>query len=416
MTHPVEIMAPAGNRECLEAALQAGADSVYFGVGQLNMRAKATNNFSASDLPEIVDRCNTQDVKTYLTLNTVLYDKDLPMMKEAVDLAAKAGVSAVIASDQAAIMYARRQGLPVHISTQANISNSEMVRFYSNFADVMVLARELSLQQVAEIVKTIESEQITGPSGELVRIEVFAHGALCMAVSGKCYLSLHTYNTSANRGACRQNCRHTYRVESDDGNELEIDNEYIMSPKDLCTIDFLDEVLKSGIRVLKIEGRGRSAEYVKTVTRCYKEAAEAVCADRYTEDNIREWKSRLASVYNRGFWDGYYLGRKLGEWAEKRGSAATMKKLYAGDILNYFARPRVAHAILKSESLSAGDRILIIGETTGVVEYQIDSLWVDDQPAQQATKGVECTFPLPEKVRTGDTLYLWVQRTEPVFG
>ena len=406
-------MAPAGNRACLRAALQAGADSVYFGVGELNMRAKSTNNFTMEDLPGIVDHCNQQGVRSYLTLNTVLYDEDLPMMKQVIDQAGKAGVSAVIASDQAAIMYARMQNIPVHISTQANISNSEMVRFYSNFADVMVLARELSLQQVAEIVKTIESEQITGPSGELIRIEVFAHGALCMAVSGKCYLSLHTYNTSANRGACRQNCRHAYRVESDDGNELEIDNEYIMSPKDLCTIDFLDEVLNAGIQVLKIEGRGRSPEYVKTVTRCYKEAADAVFEGTYSRKNIRDWKSRLSSVYNRGFWDGYYLGRKLGEWAEERGSVATMKKLYAGDILNYFAKAGVVHALLKSEPLSVGDRILIIGETTGVVEHQIESLWVDDQPAQEARKGEECTFPLPEKVRTGDKVYLWVNRSVP---
>ena len=405
-------MAPAGDWAALRAAIQAGAGSVYFGVGELNMRAKATNNFSAEDLPAIVDLCREHQVRPYLTLNTVLYDQDLPGMKELVDRAGAAGISAIIASDQAAISYAYRQGIPVHISTQANISNIEMVEFYSHFADVMVLARELYLGQVGEIVKAIKERKITGPSGELVKIEIFAHGALCMAVSGKCYLSLHTYNTSANRGACRQNCRHSYKVESDDGNELEIDNEFIMSPKDLCTIDFLDDVLETGVSVLKIEGRGRSPEYVKMVTRCYREAAESVVNGSYTEEKVNEWKSNLAQVYNRGFWDGYYLGRRLGEWSDRRGSVATMKKLYAGDVLNYYARPKVAHVELKAEDIREGDSILIIGETTGVVEHNLESVWVDDRPVKHARKGEECTFPLPEKVRTGDKVYLRVKRGE----
>lgn len=405
-------MAPAGDWAALRAAVQAGADSVYFGVGELNMRAKSTNNFSAEDLPAIVDLCREHQIRPYLTLNTVLYDHDLPGMKELIDRAGAAGISAIIASDQAAISYAYRQGIPVHISTQANISNIEMVEFYSHFADVMVLARELHLGQVGEIVKAIKERNITGPSGELVKIEIFAHGALCMAVSGKCYLSLHAYNTSANRGACRQNCRHSYRVESDDGNELEIDNEFIMSPKDLCTIDFLDDVLETGVSVLKIEGRGRSPEYVKMVTRCYREATEAVVNGSYTEEKVNEWKSRLAQVYNRGFWDGYYLGRRLGEWSDRRGSVATMKKLYAGDVLNYYARPKVAHVELKAEDIREGDSILIIGETTGVVEHNLESFWVDDRPVKHARKGEECTFPLPEKVRTGDKVYLRVKRGE----
>lgn len=403
-------MAPAGDRTSLQAAIQAGADSIYFGVGHLNMRSKSTNNFTIDSLPEVADLCRSHGVKTYLTINTVLYNDDLPYMKTLIDRAREAGITAIIASDQAAISYAHKQRMRVHISTQANISNIDMVEFYSQFADVMVLARELNLDQVSEITRQITARNITGPSGNLVRVEIFAHGALCMAVSGKCYLSLHTYNTSANRGACRQNCRHAYHVESDDGNELEIDNEFIMSPKDLCTIDFIDQILSAGVSILKIEGRGRSPEYVKTVTRCYKEAICAAADGIYTSEKIQAWKSRLSEVYNRGFWDGYYLGRKLGEWSDHRGSAATMKKIYAGDILNYFPRANTAHSKLKSESLNIGDSVLILGETTGVVEHKIESLRVDHSTVTKASKGEECTFSLPVKVRTGDKLYLRVPR------
>lgn len=405
-----EIMAPAGDWASLRAALQGGADAVYFGIEQLNMRARASNNFKMDDLPEIVSLTEKKGVKTYLTLNTVLYDHDLPLMKRIVDAAKEAGITAIIAADQSAISYAAKNDVEVHISTQANISNIEMVEFYSHFADVMVLARELSLGQVKKIVEGIKEQDIRGPSGELVQIEVFAHGALCMAVSGKCYLSLHTYNSSANRGACKQNCRHSYRVYSDDGNELEIDNEYIMSPKDLCTIDFLDQILDTGVEVLKLEGRGRSPEYVKTVTRCYREAARAAIDEEYDTEAIKGWKEDLRKVYNRGFWDGYYRGRRLGEWSDVHGSKATREKTFIGKVIHYYPEAEVAHIRIKTKELSPDDKILIIGKKTGVVDPEIQSLWVDEQPAPKAVQGDECTIKIADKVREGDKVYLWEER------
>lgn len=405
-----EIMAPSGDWASLQAAIQGGADSVYFGVEQLNMRARSANNFTLDDLPDIVRITKAEGIKTYLTLNTVLYDHDLPMMKRIVDAVKENGIDAIIASDQSAIMYAHKQGVEVHISTQCNISNIGMVEFYSNFADVMVLARELSLGQVAKIVEQVREQNITGPSGNLVQIELFAHGALCMAVSGKCYLSLHTYNSSANRGACKQNCRHAYTVTNDEGKQLEIDNEYIMSPKDLCTIDFLDEILETGVSVLKLEGRGRSPEYVQTVTRCYKEAAEAVIDGTYTRERANGWKNELEKVYNRGFWDGYYLGHKLGEWSTAHGSVATKEKTFAGKVLHYYPKAEVAHIRVKTQQITKDEPILIIGNSTGVVEAPVETLWVDDEPAPVATKGQECTIKIHERVREGDKVYLWQDR------
>lgn len=406
-----EIMAPAGDWESLAAAFQAGADSVYFGIEQLNMRARASSNFTMDDLPEIASLAKEKGVRTYLTLNTVLYDHDLPLMKRIIDKVKETGITAIIAADQSAISYAFRTGVEVHISTQANISNIEMVEFYSHFADVMVLARELSLGQVAGIVQGIQKRGITGPSGRPVQIEVFAHGALCMAVSGKCYLSLHTYNSSANRGACKQNCRHAYTVTNDEGIELEIDNEYIMSPKDLCTIDFLDRILATGVTVLKLEGRGRSPEYVKTVTRCYKEAALAIAAGTYTPDRVDEWKRDLDMVYNRGFWDGYYLGRKLGEWSPVHGSAATKEKTFTGTVLHYYPKAKVAHIRIKAGQIAVDDTLLIIGKKTGVAEHRITSLWVDERPAEIASQGQECTIPIDIPVQEGDKVYIWGDRS-----
>lgn len=410
-TRNAEIMAPAGNWASFQAAIKGGADSVYFGIEQLNMRARASNNFTMDDLPKISELAKENKVKTYLTLNTVLYDHDLPLMKRIIDAVKEYQITAIIASDQAAISYAFKQDVEVHISTQANISNIEMVEFYSHFADVMVLARELSLGQVKKIVEGIKERNITGPSGDLVQIEIFAHGALCMAVSGKCYLSLHTYNASANRGACMQNCRHAYKVQNEEGIELEIDNEYIMSPKDLCTIDFLDKIIASGASVLKIEGRGRSPEYVQTTTRCYKEAVISVVNGTYTPEKVRQWKDELDQVYNRGFWDGYYLGRKLGEWSPVYGSAATKEKTFVGKVLHYYPKAKVAHIRVKAREISAGDSILFIGDRTGVVEQKVDSLWVNDKPREKVIQGEECTIKTVEPVRDGDNIYLWEDRS-----
>ncbi len=405
-----EIMAPAGDWASLQAALQGGADSIYFGIEQLNMRARATNNFKLDELSEIAGVCSKKGVRTYLTLNTVLYDHDLPLMKRIIDEVKRCGITAIIAADQAAISYASRQGVEVHISTQANISNIEMVEFYSHFADVMVLARELSLGQVKNIVDGIRERNITGPSGELVQIEIFAHGALCMAVSGKCYLSLHTYNSSANRGACKQNCRHAYKVTNEEGKELLIDNEYIMSPKDLCTIDFLDQVLETGVRILKLEGRGRSPEYVKTVTKCYAEAAWAVEQGTFNKEKVSGWKTRLEKVYNRGFWDGYYLGRKLGEWSQVHGSAATKEKVFIGKVLHYYPKAKVAHIRIKTKGLSLNDQVLIIGKKTGVAEPGIESVWVDEKSVQKVEKGSDCTIRIDQEVQEGDKVYVWEDR------
>ncbi len=401
-----EIMAPAGSFESFTAAIQGGADSIYFGVEQLNMRAKSTMNFTTDDLPEIARIAKKAGVKTYLALNTIMYDHDITLMKRIADTAKSAGIDAVIASDQAVIMYANSIGLPVHISTQLNVSNIETVKFYSHFADVMVLARELTLKQVEAIIKQIHKEKITGPSGELVKIEIFAHGALCMAISGKCYLSLHSHNASANRGACVQNCRRPYEVKDlTEGVTLKIENEYIMSPKDLCTLPFLDQVLKTGVSVLKIEGRGRSADYVFTTTKVYKEAVNSFYEGTFTKEKVAKWMEELKKVYNRGFWDGYYLGRKLGEWSETPGSQATRKKVFVAKGVKYFPKIQVAHFKMLSHSLKQGDKVLVIGPKTGVLETEIKEIRVDDKIVQEVKKGQDFTIKLPQKIRPSDKLY-----------
>lgn len=403
-------MAPAGNWESLQAAIQAGADSVYFGVEQLNMRARASINFTLDDLPEIANVCNDKGVKTYLTLNTIIYDHDLSIIKTLIDAVKKAGISAVIASDQAVINYAFTQKVEVHISTQLNVTNIETVKFYSHFADVMVLSRELSLSQVKKITDTIVKEDIRGPKGELIEIEIFAHGALCVAVSGKCYMSLHTYNASANRGACLQNCRKTYTViDKETGVELEIDNEYIMSPKDLCTIDFLDQVLDAGVSVLKIEGRGRAPEYVKTVTENYRQAIDAINNGTYSVEFGKSLMENLRTVYNRDFWSGYYLGQKLGEFNDVSGSKATQKKVFIANALHYFPKANIAQFKVEAQSVQLGDKILITGPTTGVMEHEITSMMVNDLQVEKAVKGEEFTIPVPDRIRKSDKLYKLVK-------
>lgn len=403
----VELMSPAGSFESMMAAIQGGADSVYFGVEQLNMRARATMNFTVEDLPEIAELCKKHNVRSYLTLNTIVYDHDLSLMKMVVNEANKAGITAVIASDQAVIAYARTLNMEVHISTQLNITNLETVRFYSLFADVMVLSRELSLRQVKAICDGIKKENITGPSGNLIEIEVFAHGALCMAVSGKCYLSLHTQNASANRGACLQNCRRKYKViDIEDGHELEIDNEYIMSPKDLCTIDFLDQLIETGVRVLKIEGRGKSPDYVKTVTQCYREAIDSYYNQTYSAEKSAEWMKRMEEVYNRGFWGGYLFGQELGEWTDASGSKATTRKIYLGKGNHYYPKAKVAEFKIESYPLRIGDRVMIIGKNFGVIETVIESLHVNETGAAEvAEKGDLCAFPLDVAIHHTDKLY-----------
>jgi len=412
----LEIMAPAGNFECLHAAIQGGANSVYFGVGNLNMRSHSANNFSAADLPEIVGICREAGVRTYLTLNIVLYQEDLEAARNTLDAAKAAGVDAIIASDMAAIAYCRSIGIEVHISTQLSISNVEALKFYAQFADVIVLARELNLDQVKEISGTIVREGIKGPSGELVRIEMFAHGALCMAISGKCYLSLHTYGASANRGACYQICRRGYAVtDLETGNELNIDNKYIMSPKDLCTIEFMDRIIDAGVRVFKIEGRARSAEYVKRCASCYRRAADAVCDGTYTPELSSELKAELSEVFNRGFWDGYYQGAYLGQWSDVYGSSSTRRKVYCGKVTNWFDRIAVAEIAVESVPLKVGASAMAIGATTGVVEFEVEDLRVNLKPAQQAGKGVYCSVavkpsdgdPAFERLRRGDKIYVW---------
>ncbi len=391
----LEIMAPAGNFECLQAAIQGGADSVYFGVEKLNMRSHSANNFKMTDLAEIVRICSEYGVKTYLTLNIVLYGEDLEDMRRTLEAAKEAGITAVIASDMAAIIYARQIGVEVHISTQLSISNAEALRFYAQFADVIVLARELNLGQVKEIKAIIDRDQICGPSGRLVEIEMFAHGALCMAISGKCYLSLHEYGASANRGSCFQICRRSYDVKDrETGNELHVDNKYIMSPKDLCTIEFMDKIIDAGVTVFKIEGRARSAEYVKRVASCYRRAADAVCDGTYTSELGTALKDELAEVFNRGFWDGYYQGARLGEWTEVYGSSATRKKAYCGKVTNWFGKLGVAEILVESRSLKVGDKILIQGPTSGCVEYTVPEIRVDLKPVEEAGKGVYCSIPI----------------------
>lgn len=409
-TGKIELMAPAGDFESLQAAIENGADSIYFGVEQLNMRARSTVNFTLNDLPEIAKRCSEKKIRTYLTLNTIIYDHDLSIVKTLLQKAKKAGISAVIASDQAVIASARAIGMEVHISTQLNITNIETVKFYSLFADTMVLSRELSLRQVKKITEQIEKEQIKGPSGNLIEIEIFGHGALCMAVSGKCYLSLHSHNSSANRGACKQNCRKKYTViDQESGFEIELDNEYMMSPKDLCTLDFLDQVVDSGIKVLKIEGRGRAPEYVATVTKTYREAIDAIDEGTFTQDKIDTWMSQLAKVYNRGFWSGYYLGQKLGEWSPNPGSNATQKKIYLGKGMHYFPKAGIAEFKIEAFDLSLGDKILITGPSTGAQEWVVEDMMVNDESLSKASKGDHCTLKLPFRVRLSDKLYKLVE-------
>jgi putative protease len=406
----IEIMAPAGNFESLVAAIQGGADSVYFGVGNLNMRSHSANNFGVDSLPEIARICREAGVKSYLTLNIVIYDKDLESMRQTLDAAVEAGISAVIASDVAVILYARERGMEVHISTQLNVSNIESVRYHARFADVVVLARELTLFQVKDIYDAILKERITGPSGELVRLELFCHGALCMAVSGKCYLSLHEYNASANRGSCYQICRRSYEVkDKETGNTLEIDNEYIMSPKDLSTIAFVDKILDSGVRVLKIEGRARAPEYVKMVASAYRRAADAVCNGTYNAGFVGVLQQELSSVFNRGFWDGYYQGARLGEWSDVYGNKATRKKSYVGKVTNFFSNLSVAEVLIETGEISKGDLILIIGPSTGVIEHTVDEIRVALKEVQKSVKGEYCSIPLPQgvRLRRSDKIYLF---------
>ena len=404
----IEIMAPAGNFECLAAAIQGGADSVYFGVGNLNMRSHSANNFKPEDIKKVADICRQHGVRSYLTLNIVLYDEDLEPMRRTLEAAREAGISAVIASDMAAILYARRMGMEVHISTQLNVSNTESLRFYSQFADVAVLARELTLPQIREIGEAIEREDIKGPSGNRMRLELFCHGALCMAISGKCYLSLHEYNASANRGACYQLCRRGYRVtDLETERSLEIDNKYIMSPKDLCTIEFMDKIIGAGITVLKIEGRARSAEYVKKVTSAYRKAADAVLEGNFTPELGAALKEQLSEVFNRGFWDGYYQGARLGEWSEIYGSKATKKKIYIGKVTNYFSKLGVAEILIETGSLAVGNHILIIGPTTGVAEQEVREIRVDLETTGTAVKGQYCSIPVAQKLRRSDKVYLF---------
>jgi len=399
-------MAPAGNFECLNAAIQGGADSVYFGIGRLNMRSHSANNFAPEDLEEVCRICRENGVKSYLTLNIVLYDEDLQPMREALQAAKKAGISAVIASDMAAIEYARSLGIEVHISTQLSISNIESLRFYSHFADVVVLARELNLNQVREISKVIEEENICGPSGNRLEIEMFCHGALCMAISGKCYLSLHEYGASANRGSCYQICRRGYEVtDLETGNQLLVDNKYIMSPKDLCTIEFMDKIIGAGVTVFKIEGRARSSEYVKTVTRAYRDAADAVMEGRYSPELAAQLKEKLSTVFNRGFWDGYYQGARLGEWSDVYGNRATRTKTYVGKVTNYFEKIGVAEVLVETGEFSVGDQMLICGPSTGVIEYEVPEIRVDLKNVNTAVKGDLCSIPVSQKLRRSDKIY-----------
>ena len=408
-----EIMAPAGSWESLQAAIQAGADSVYFGIERLNMRSRSSSNFTTEDLHRIVERCKEAGIKSYLTINTIIYDEDLELMREIVDNAKEAGVSAIIAADVAVMQYAISQGVEVHLSTQLNISNIEALRFYAQFADVVVLARELNMDQVAEIHRRIVEENIVGRNGELIRIEMFCHGALCMAVSGKCYLSLHELNASANRGACMQVCRRAYRVHDEDSDiELTVDNKYIMSPKDLKTIHFMNKMMDSGVRVFKIEGRARGAEYVKAVVSCYNEAIEAHLNDTFTDEKVADWDVRLSKVFNRGFWDGYYLGQRLGEWSHNYGSKATHKKVYIGKCTNFFQKIGVAEFLLEAQSLSVGDEILVTGETTGAYEDVVEEVRVDLKPVDTVEKGTYFSIKTKDVVRRNDKLFKIVPADE----
>ncbi|MDH3381345.1 MAG: U32 family peptidase [Flavobacteriaceae bacterium] len=406
----IELMAPAGNFESLQAALDNGCDSVYFGVEQLNMRARASINFEMNDLPEISRRCKEKGVRTYLTLNTIIYDHDLTIIKTLLQKAKEADITAVIAMDQAVIMVARSLGIEVHISTQINITNIETAKFYAMFADTIVLSRELSLRQVKKIYEQIVKEQIKGPSGNLIEIEIFGHGALCMAVSGKCYMSLHAFNSSANRGACKQNCRKPYKViDQETGFEMEIDNEYIMSPQDLCTIDFLDKIKDAGVKVLKLEGRGRAPEYVAKVVKCYREAIDSLEDGTYSKEKVNDWMSELKKVYNRGFWSGYYLGQKLGAWSDGPGSQATQKKVYIAKGMHFYPKAMIGEFKMEAYDLKVGDTILITGPTTGAQELIVEEMFVNDQKGEKAQKGDLITIKFPFRIRPSDKLYKIVE-------
>ena len=405
-TGKIELMAPAGSFESLQAALDNGADSIYFGVEQLNMRARASINFTMDDLKEISARCKAKNVRTYLTLNTIIYDHDLSVVKTLLQKAKEADITAVIAMDQAVIASARAIGMEVHISTQINVTNIETVKFYAMFADTMVLSRELSLRQVKKIAEQIVKDDVRGPSGNLLEIEIFGHGALCMAVSGKCYMSLHSSNSSANRGACKQNCRKKYTViDQETGFEMELDNEYIMSPKDLCTIDFLDQIEDAGVKVLKIEGRGRAPEYVANVIKCYRDAIDSIEAGTYSKEKVISWMLDLEKVYNRGFWSGYYLGQKLGEWSNGSGSHATQKKVYVGKGMHYFPKTNIAEFKIEAYEIAIGDTILITGPTTGAKEMEITQMYINDVVGEKALKGDSCTFKIDFRIRPSDKLY-----------
>jgi putative protease len=407
----IELMSPAGDFTSLQAAIDNGADSVYFGVEQLNMRARASLNFTLDDLPEIAKRCGEKGVRTYLTLNTIIYDHDLTIIKTLLDRAKAAGLTAVIAMDQAVISYARQIGFEVHISTQINITNIETVKFYALFADTMVMSRELSITQIKKICDQIVKEEVRGPSGNLVEVEIFGHGALCMAVSGKCYLSLHSANSSANRGACKQNCRKKYTVtDQETGFEIELDNEYMMSPKDLCTIGFLDEIVDAGVKVLKVEGRGRAPEYVATVTKCYREAIDSIADGTFSPEKVEEWMKQLETVYNRGFWSGYYLGQELGEWSANSGSSATQKKVYVGKGRHFYPKSNIAEFLIEAYDVTIGDKVLIQGPTTGSQEMILEAMQVDEKPsADKASKSDVITFKTDFRVRPSDKLYKIVQ-------
>lgn len=404
-------MSPAGDFTSLQAAIDNGADSVYFGVEQLNMRARASLNFTLDDLPEIAKRCGEKGVRTYLTLNTIIYDHDLTIIKTLLDKAKAAGLTAVIAMDQAVISYARQIGFEVHISTQINITNIETVKFYALFADTMVMSRELSITQIKKICDQIVKEEVKGPSGNLVEVEIFGHGALCMAVSGKCYLSLHSANSSANRGACKQNCRKKYTVtDQETGFEIELDNEYMMSPKDLCTIGFLDEIVDAGVKVLKVEGRGRAPEYVATVTKCYREAIDSIADGTFSSEKVEGWMKQLETVYNRGFWSGYYLGQELGEWSANSGSSATQKKVYVGKGRHFYPKSNIAEFLIEAYDITVGDTVLIQGPTTGSQEMVLEAMQVDAKPtAEKASKSDVITFKTDFRVRPSDKLYKIVQ-------
>jgi putative protease len=405
-------MAPAGNFESLQAALDNGCDSVYFGVEQLNMRARASINFEMNDLPEISKRCKEKGVRTYLTLNTIIYDHDLTIIKTLLQKAKEVDITAVIAMDQAVIMVARSIGVEVHISTQINITNIETLKFYAMFADTIVLSRELSLRQVKKIYEQIVKEQVKGPSGNLVEIEIFGHGALCMAVSGKCYMSLHAFNSSANRGACKQNCRKPYKViDQETGFEMEIDNEYIMSPQDLCTIDFLDKIKDAGVSVLKLEGRGRAPEYVAKVVKCYREAIDSLENGTYSKEKVSNWMHELEKVYNRGFWGGYYLGQKLGAWSDGPGSQATQKKVYIAKGIHFYPKASIGEFKMEAYDLKVGDTILITGPTTGAQELVVEEMFINDQKGDKATKGDLITLKFPFRIRPSDKLYKIVENS-----